>query len=397
MSVAVSAPSHTAGHQEPLRVMVVDDSVVVRGLVTRWLGEEPDFKVVASLRTGREAVDQLERANPDVVILDIEMPELDGLSALPLLLAKKRDLIVIMASTLTRRHAEVSLKALSLGATDYVPKPDSNSGITTSPEFRRMLIDKTRQLGAKRAKRDGPAPPAASPSVVARAVPRPAGGAVADLRGTHPVASPPGAPFVLRTGYPKNPRALLIGASTGGPQALTAVVSHLGPVIDRVPVLIVQHMPPTFTTILAEHLTRASGRPVREPNDGDPIAAGTVYLAPGGRHMIVARRDNHPIVRLTDGPPVNFCKPAVDPLFTSAIESWNGAMLALILTGMGHDGTQGARAIVAAGGAIIAQDEASSVVWGMPGSVAQAGVCSAVLPLDQIASKIVRVFAGDHQ
>src|SRR5436190_17245443 len=145
MSVAVSASTQAAAPAEPLRVMVVDDSVVVRGLVTRWLSEEPDLKVVASLRTGREAVDQLERANPDVVILDIEMPELDGLSALPLLLAKKRDLIVIMASTLTRQHAEVSLRCLSLGATDYMPKPDSNSGITTSPEFRRMLIDKTPQ------------------------------------------------------------------------------------------------------------------------------------------------------------------------------------------------------------------------------------------------------------
>ena len=173
------------------------------------------------------------------------------------------------------------------------------------------------------------------------------------------------------------PRALLIGASTGGPQALNTVLGHIAGVFDRVPVLITQHMPPTFTAILAEHLARTIDRPVREAVDGEPIAAGTIYIAPGGRHMRVARRDGAATIALDDGPPINFCKPAVDPLFASAAEVWGGKALALVLTGMGADGLRGAKAIVAAGGHVLAQDEASSVVWGMPGQVAHAGLASA--------------------
>ena len=166
--------------------------------------------------------------------------------------------------------------------------------------------------------------------------------------------------------------------------------------IDRVPVLITQHMPPTFTTILAEHLARASGRHVHEAEHGEAVVAGGIYLAPGGRHMRVARGADGPTIALDDGPPINFCKPAVDPLFASAAEIWGGGSLALVLTGMGSDGMRGAGDIVAAGGSVIAQDEATSVVWGMPGAAAQAGLCAAVLPLDQIAAKVVRLFAGDR-
>jgi two-component system chemotaxis response regulator CheB len=192
------------------------------------------------------------------------------------------------------------------------------------------------------------------------------------------------------------PRALLIGSSTGGPQALMAMVTELGPVIDRFPVLITQHMPPTFTTILAEHLARSSRRPAREALDGEIIKPGQIYLAPGGRHMRVARHGGDAVIALDDGPPVNFCKPAVDPLFTSAIDVWQGGILAVVLTGMGSDGMRGGKEIVAAGGSVIAQDEASSVVWGMPGAAANAGICAAVMPLDQIAPKLVRLFSGDR-
>jgi two-component system chemotaxis response regulator CheB len=173
-------------------------------------------------------------------------------------------------------------------------------------------------------------------------------------------------------------------------------MSHLEGVADRAPILITQHMPPTFTTILAEHIGRASGRPTREARDGEPILAGTIYIAPGAKHMRVTRKDGAAVIALDDGPPVNFCKPAVDPLFTSAAKIWNSWVLGVVLTGMGADGTLGASAIVGAGGSIIAQDETTSVVWGMPGSAATAGLCSAVLPLQEIASKIVRVFAGDR-
>jgi two-component system chemotaxis response regulator CheB len=192
------------------------------------------------------------------------------------------------------------------------------------------------------------------------------------------------------------PRVLLIGSSTGGPQALMSLVAEIGPVIDRFPVLITQHMPPTFTTILAEHLARASHRPAREAVDGEIVKAGQIYLAPGGRHMRVYRHGADAVIALDDGAPVNFCKPAVDPLFSSAIDVWQGGVMSVILTGMGADGMRGGKDIVAAGGSVIAQDEATSVVWGMPGAAAHAGICAAVLPLNQIAPKLVRLFSGDR-
>jgi len=390
--VLTAAPSASVSSLAPIRVMVVDDAVVVRGLVSRWIEEEPGLKLVASLRTGREAVAQLERSNPDVVVLDVEMPELDGISALPLLLEKKRDLVVIMASTLTRRNAEVSLKALALGAADYIPKPETNRGVTTSTTFRRELIDKVLQLG-RRHKRSGvevrSRAPLSAPGLPQRQR------FTAEIAG-HGVAAPAPPAVKLRPFASTPPKVLLIGSSTGGPQALTALVSRLGAFIERVPVLITQHMPPTFTTILAEHLARASGRPAHEPADGELIVPGTIYLAPGGRHMRVARRNGVPVITTDNGPLINFCRPAVDPLFSTAAQVWGDAVLAVILTGMGSDGTHGAGDIVAAGGSIIAQDEASSVVWGMPGAATNAGVCSAVLPLDQIAPKLVRLFSGDR-
>ena len=388
MSVALtSTAAHGAVHQEPLRVMLVDDSVVIRGMISRWLGSEPDIVVAAALRTGREAVNQLERINPDIAVLDIEMPELDGISALPLLLAKKRNLIVIMASTLTRRNAEISFKALSLGASDYIPKPESTREATAAETFRHDLVQKIRHLGAKVRRASHPV---VAPPLV------PTAERMRETIARAPVAAPVSAPVVRRSFSTQNPRALLIGSSTGGPQALMNVVAEIGPVIDRFPVLITQHMPPTFTTILAEHLARSSNRPAREAVDGEAVKAGHIYLAPGGRHMRVVRHGAEPVIALDDGPPVNFCKPAVDPLFASAVEVWQGSILALILTGMGSDGMRGGKDIVAAGGSVIAQDEATSVVWGMPGAAAHAGICSAVLPLNQIAPKLVRLFAGDR-
>jgi two-component system, chemotaxis family, protein-glutamate methylesterase/glutaminase len=361
--------------------MVVDDSVIIRGLISRWVESEPDMIVAASLRTGLDAVNQIERINPDVAVLDIEMPELDGISALPLLLAKKRNLIIIMASTLTRRNAEISFKALSLGASDYIPKPESTREAGAAETFRHDLIQKIRHLGAK----------------VRRAAPASASPPLAPTldRAREPLPRPAQPQYLCRAFSTKAPRALLIGSSTGGPQALMTLVGEIGAVIDRFPVLITQHMPPTFTTILAEHLARSSQRPAHEAIDGEIVKAGHIYLAPGGRHMRVVRKGAEAAIALDDGPPVNFCKPAVDPLFNSAIDVWQGGILALVLTGMGSDGTRGGKEIVAAGGNVIAQDEASSVVWGMPGAAANAGICAAVLPLNQIASKLVRLFSGD--
>jgi two-component system chemotaxis response regulator CheB len=356
--------------------MVVDDAIVVRSLLARWVDAEPDMEVIASLRNGREAVAQIEQCDADVVVLDIDMPELDGISALPLLLQKKRDLVVIMVSTFTRRSAEISLRALALGAKDYIPKPETTREATTSVEFRRELIEKIRTLGrhrfAPRAYARAPTPGTApishgkqAPALRARKTPLHAA-----------------APLQLRPFSPVPPRVLLIGSSTGGPQALTALIEKLPAAVDRAPVLI------------AEHLSRAGGRGAHEAEDGEPVLAGGIYVAPGGRHMRVARDGDAIRIALGDDPPINFCRPAVNALFSSAAPIWGAASLALVLTGMGADGTQGALDIVAAGGSVIAQDEATSVVWGMPRSVAQAGLCSAVMPLDQIAPKIIRLLSG---
>jgi two-component system chemotaxis response regulator CheB len=365
--------------------MVVDDSVVIRGLISRWIEAEPDMVVAASLRTGLDAVNQVERVKPDVAVLDIEMPDLDGISALPQLLAKRPNLIIIMASTLTRRNAEISFKALSLGASDYIPKPESTRESAAAETFRHDLLQKIRHLGAKVRRRTSASPPLAP--VLGRArepVARPAASAAASPQ------------LIKRPFSATAPRALLIGSSTGGPQALMTLVGEIGSVIDRFPVLITQHMPPTFTTILAEHLARSSHRPAHEGIHGEIVKVGQIYLAPGGCHMRVVRQGANIVIALDDGPAVNFCKPAVDPLFSSAIDIWQGGILAVVLTGMGSDGMRGGKEIVAAGGNVIAQDEATSVVWGMPGAAAQAGICSAILPLNQIAPKLVRLFSGDR-
>ena len=382
MNVVVT-PSAAAGISRRIRVMLVDDAVVVRGLFARWVEAEPDLEVVATLRTGRDAVNQLERVDPDVVVLDVDMPELDGIAALPLLLEKKRDLVVIMASTLTRRNAEISLRALSLGAADYIPKPGSNREVSASTAFRRDLIEKIRQLGL-RAKR-------LRHGIKAR-VSRPVKSAPSIVPATEETT-----PLRLRQMPLTPPRVLVIGASTGGPQALNRLVVQIDAVIQRAPVLITQHMPPTFTAVLAEHLARVSKFPVREASDGEEVNAGAIYLAPGGKHMKVERRDGTAVIAIDDGPMVNFCKPAVDPLFASAAEVWGNKVLALVLTGMGSDGLAGAKEIVAAGGHVIAQDEETSVVWGMPGQVTNAGLCSAVLPLPEIGGRITRLFTGERQ
>jgi two-component system chemotaxis response regulator CheB len=362
--------------------MVVDDSIVARRVLTRWIGAEADMLVAACLRTGREAVEQLEQCKPDVVVLDVDMPELDGISALPLLLKKKRDLVVIMASTLTRRSAEISLRALSLGAADYVPKPEAASDASTSTAFHRELIDKIRNLGrrGRSLARQGTPNLAPSPASRERTALTLSETAGLSLR-----------PFALSV-----PRALLIGSSTGGPQALTTLIGQISGTMERAPILITQHMPPTFTTVLAEHLTRVAGRRVHEAEHEEAVVAGGIYVAPGGRHMRVMRGRDGPAIALGDDPPINFCRPSVDPLLSSAAAVWGAATLALVLTGMGADGTSGAAVVAAAGGSVIAQDEATSVVWGMPRSVAQAGLCSAILPLGQIAAKVNRLFAGER-
>jgi two-component system chemotaxis response regulator CheB len=365
--------------------MVVDDSVVARRLMSSWIEAEPDLQVVATLRSGREAVDQLAHFQPDVVVLDIEMPELSGVEALPLLLAKRPDLTVIMTSTLLRSDAEKTLEALALGAVDYVAKPASHDRQIGGRAFRLELIERVRHITGARLRlsedRERITAPAPSPS-----------GSVTEVEAQAPLATP----ITLRAPSRIKPRALVIAASTGGPQALTTVLKELAPSLNSWPILIVQHMPIGFTAILAEQLTRSCGRLVEEATHSIAAAPGSILVAPGGQHMRVERDGATRIVLLDDGPAVNFCKPSVDPLFGSAAIAWGSATLGLVLTGMGSDGTHGARAIVESGGSVVAQDEPTSVVWGMPGSVAHAGLCCAVLPLQRIASHTIQMFSGER-
>ena len=361
-----AAPAEQSPDHKPVRVMVVDDSAVVRGLVSRWIEEEPGLEVVARHANGKLAVEDVARSAPDVILLDIEMSVLDGLEALPLLLRARPDVRVLVVSTLTKRNAEISFKALALGALDYVPKPETNREITTLPDFRDEVIRKVRALAGARL-RGGPRGDAASAVV----------------------------PFKQRAFSLVPPRVIAVGSSTGGPQALASLFEVLSPALDRCPVVIAQHMPPMFTTILAERLARATGREVREGVDGEPLRPGTIYVAPGNHQMMVLR-PGVPQLSITDGPPVNFCRPAVDTLFASIAATYGPAALGIVLTGMGQDGAAGARAIADAGGSVIAQDEASSVVWGMPGAAAATSACAAVLPPFEIANVAAKLMGGER-
>lgn len=374
MSLAAhQQPSAAPGAKPEIGVMVVDDSTIIRTLIANWIEAEPDMHVVGRCRNGLDAVQTVETRKPDVIVLDIEMPEMDGLTALPELRKRRPEARIVMASTLTRRNAEISMRALSLGASDYIPKPESRN-VGASEEFHKAIVEKVRALGGavgRLSRRAQTAQPAAA-------------AAAADAGG---------AKYQLRT--PKNlpARIVAIGSSTGGPQALSSVIAEISRGVDA-PILIVQHMPKMFTAILAEHMQKASGRPAAEAQDGESIEKGRIYVAPGGYHMIVEGKGASQKIRLTEDAPVNFCRPAVDPLFYSVAESYGPAAVCAILTGMGHDGAAGGVAVADAGGAVVAQDEATSVVWGMPGAAAAAGACCAVEPLDKIGSRIVALSRG---
>ncbi len=353
----------------PIRVLVVDDAVVIRRLLSDILAADPAIEVAGVAANGRIALQKLEQVNPDLVILDVEMPELDGLATLAELRKRWRRLPVIMFSTLTERGAATTLEALALGATDYFTKP-SNSGsmALAAQRVREELVPRIKQLCGRAS---APAPGSAAPAPAAAVRPAPA------------------APRRVAPALP--PEAVVIGVSTGGPNALAEVLPAL-PADFPVPVLVVQHMPPVFTRFLAERLDTRCKLRVVEATAGMPVQAGTIYVAPGDWHMVAERGGalTPPRIRLHQGPLENSCRPAVDPLFRSAVECWGGALLGVVLTGMGQDGLRGAEAIHDAGGQVLAQDEATSVVWGMPGFVANSGFADRVLPLGEVAGEIVR-------
>lgn len=344
----------------PVRVMLCDDSATVRSALARVLEADAGIKVVSRVGDGKQAVEAFATlppaGRPQVVLLDLEMPVMDGMTALPLLLRQEPKPSIIVASALTQKGASATMAALRAGAADYIPKPGAAGGGLADAGFRAELIAKVK--GWARVGRVAPS-----------------------ARATVPLRP---APFAPGRGL----RAIGIGCSTGGPQALTALLRGLGKSLP-VPIIAVQHMPPGFTAMLADHLSRLGGLGCAEARDGEILQPSRFYLAPGNRHLLVeGNADGALVARLSDAPPENFCRPAVDPMLRSLTAACGDAVLAVILTGMGQDGLLGCRAVAAAGGVVLAQDEASSVVWGMPGAVARAGLARLLLPPEGLADQI---------
>lgn len=339
-----------------IRVLFVDDAAAIRRLVSCALIRDPELDVVGTAADGQAALARLDELRPDVVVLDLEMPVMDGLQTLAALRQTHPRLPVIMFSRFTQRGVEATVRALTLGADDYVPKP--GDGLDVDACIGGQLIPKIKVLAARAT---GAAPSIAAPK--------------------------PAPPIPVRRS--ERIEAVVIAASTGGPNALAALIPAF-PADWTVPLFIVQHMPPVFTTRLAERLAERSGLRVREAAAGEAVAAAQAWVAPGDYHLLVRRNGAAVRLALDQGPPVNSCRPAADVLFRSAAEVYGPGVLAVVLTGLGQDGRVGCEHVRAAGGQVVVQDRSSSVVWSMPGAVADAGLADAVLPLDQLGAEVVR-------
>jgi two-component system, chemotaxis family, protein-glutamate methylesterase/glutaminase len=346
-----------------IRVLVVDDSTVIRRLVSDTLNSDPALEVAATAPNGRIALAKIPQINPDVVTLDMEMPEMDGITTLVELRKTYPRLPVIMFSTLTQRGAIETLDALAKGANDYVTKPANVGSVTAALQnVRNELIPKIKGFC-----------PWSQPAPAAPVFKK-------------PLVSAPRKPLTAGTGRID---VVAIGVSTGGPNALATVLARI-PETFSVPIVVVQHMPPIFTKHLANRLDQTSPLTVREAESGDVIHAGGVWIAPGDYHLVLNRQTTNVKLHTNQLPPENSCRPAVDVLFRSVSEIYGANVLAVVMTGMGQDGLRGCGVIHDAGGRILIQDEASSVVWGMPGAVAHAGLADRVAPLDRLADEIVR-------
>ncbi len=355
-----------------ITVMLVDDSAIIRGALSRIIEKDPVIQVVSSVMNGELAVSAAATKKPDIVILDVEMPVMDGLTALPKIIESSPKSKVIMFSALTERGAEVSIKALSLGAVECIGKPSSAQDVGEGSDFEQNLISIIKGLA--------PRPQAAPPvNIASSAAPKTSTAQNFTLH-ENPHA------------YTSKPAMIAIGSSTGGPQALFEVIKNFKGF--DIPIVVTQHMPATFTKMLAQHIENNTGLPAREGEHGMMIENGHVYIAPGGFHMLIEKSDEGLHIKIDDGPPENFCKPSVDPMFRSVIDIYGQRVLGVILTGMGNDGLPSAKTLVEKNGRVIAQDEETSVVWGMPGAVAQAGICSKVLPLNQIGPWVKQAVLG---
>lgn len=344
-------------NQSEIKVLLVDDSAVIRGLMTQAINLDDQIRVVGSAMHGQAALTWLNANQADVVVLDVEMPVMDGINCLKQLKQSHPDLPVIMASSLTRAGAEITLQALDLGAAGCVAKPVASNAAEAIAQMAHDLLPLIKAL----------------------------------VRGRQTASvSLPELPVRSAVSPAKSPMVLVIGSSTGGPNALKTVLSAL-PEKFSLPILIAQHMPPLFTRTLAEHIQRDTGRPAAEAVDGALIERGHIYIAPGDFHMVIDKEGDRMVIRLNQEDPEHFCRPSVNPLYNSAANWYGSSVLAVMLTGMGEDGIEGARSISERQGYIIAQDEQSSVVWGMPGAIAKAGLANQVLPLRTIASELAQL------
>ncbi|QDT64257.1 protein-glutamate methylesterase/protein-glutamine glutaminase [Calycomorphotria hydatis] len=338
-----------------IQVLVVDDSAVIRGLISRVLESDPRIGVAGSAMNGEAALRWLDRNSADVVVLDVEMPVMDGLTALKEIQKLHPQVRVIMASSLTYKGADTTVQALMLGAAGCVAKPVAGSKAHSIEQLAKELIELVTCL----------APTEATSTSTQQSI----------------------AP-VRVTGTSTSPEAIVVGASTGGPRALSEFLSGLSPAVTQ-PIFIVQHMPPLFTPMLAKRLGDDTGRDAKEAAGGEIVSSGQLYVAPGGKHLELTRNSGGQVVtRLTESPEEHYCRPSVNPLFRTAAKVYQSSLLGVMLTGMGEDGIEGTQELVRHGGVMIAQDEASSVVWGMPGAVCRAGLASKTLPLHEISTMV---------
>jgi two-component system chemotaxis response regulator CheB len=372
-----------------VRVLVADDAVLFRRLLADVLASLPDVEVVGSAANGKIAIQKVRELKPDLLTLDIEMPEMDGLAVLDALLRSGEPPVeVIVVSALSRRGGDLTMRALEKGAFDFITKPDAATPEQGREALRRELAVRVRAVAHRLEVRS---------ILRGKSSPAPSETSATNLSGERALgASSLGgvAMRMQRLSHPEKPDMVLIGVSTGGPVALAKLLPAI-PKDIGVPILIVQHMPPIFTKALADSLAAKCAVRVREAIHGESPEANTVYIAPGGRQMrLAAGAGNQPIVELTDDPPENNCRPAVDYLFRSAANRFPGRSMAVILTGMGSDGTLGLRLLKRHGCYVIAQDEASCVIYGMPKAAVDAGVTDVVLPLESIAGRITSIVKG---
>ena len=340
-----------------MRVLVVDDSVVIRRLISTMIENEPELDLAGTAANGKIALAKLPQLKPDAITMDVEMPEMNGIEAARAITKSYPGIPIIMVSSLTRRGAEATLDALQAGASDYIAKPEGMTNVDASINyFKEHLSPRIRAFQKEHNKA---------------------------LGNRHNQSKS------LQNKPSSKVELLCIGISTGGPNALKDLFQHI-PANLPVPILIVQHMPPVFTNYLAERLCKETPLSFTEASDGITAEAGKCYIAPGGKHMTVKNRNGKTLLRTNEDPLVNSCRPAVDVLFSSAAEEYGASVLGVVMTGMGNDGLKGSQSITAKGGSILVQNKESSVIWGMPGYIAEAGLASAVLPIKELAQEIVK-------